>query len=170
MFPRPTLVNDVMGLIDSNLAKRYNTFNDDARDTIILQRSLKLLNVLTKEFASLKMLNGVKAMGQVCTTFSPPVVDGLILEQITAQLHSVLYGYYSMLASGLSPTTLTPTTINTEKTYFDVLFAHLTYKCLLKLGIWIWARIDKVPLEEQEQNRAWVRTKLSGIHQFTEQS
>ena len=37
----------------------------DARDTLRLRRSLKLLNGILKEFASIKLPNGVKAMAQV---------------------------------------------------------------------------------------------------------
>lgn len=38
---------------------------EDARDTLRLRRSLKLLNGIIKEFASIKLPNGVKAMAQV---------------------------------------------------------------------------------------------------------
>lgn len=38
---------------------------EDARDTLRLRRSLKLLNGILKEFASIKLPNGVKAMAQV---------------------------------------------------------------------------------------------------------
>jgi len=38
---------------------------EDDRETLKLRRSLKLLNGTLKEFASIKLPNGIKAMAQV---------------------------------------------------------------------------------------------------------
>ncbi|KAG6880368.1 hypothetical protein C0992_007779 [Termitomyces sp. T32_za158] len=56
------LVDDLLGIIDVNLQKRYVMMNQDSRDVLTLRRSVKLLNGIIKEFASIKMLNGVKTM------------------------------------------------------------------------------------------------------------
>lgn len=54
-----------MGVIDTDLQARYASTTEDPRNTLTLRRSLKLLNGILKEFASIKMLNGVKTMVQV---------------------------------------------------------------------------------------------------------
>ena len=54
-----------MGLIDTNLKKRYEQNLNDPRDTLMLRRSLQLVNAILKELASIKMLNGVKTMAAV---------------------------------------------------------------------------------------------------------
>lgn len=62
---RPTLISDLVKLIDADLQKRYIQNIEDPRNTLRLRRSLKLLNGILKEFASIKLPNGVKAMAQV---------------------------------------------------------------------------------------------------------
>jgi hypothetical protein len=62
---RGSLVNDVVGMIDMKLQARYTTMEQDPRNVLMLRRGLKLLNGILKEFASIKMLNGVKTMAKV---------------------------------------------------------------------------------------------------------
>jgi hypothetical protein len=62
---RPTLISDLVKLIDADLQKRYIQNIEDPRNILRLRRSLKLLNGILKEFASIKLPNGVKAMAQV---------------------------------------------------------------------------------------------------------
>lgn len=140
------LVNDLMTAIDQNLQKRYVSMSQDPRDTLILRRSIKLLNKILKEFASIKMLNGVKTMSNLVTLLRP-----------------VIYRYYSQISTGISPSTVTAQTLSSTHIHDELLLAHLIYKCLLKMTIWSWNRIDKIPKEEVDRNRAW-------IHQLFESS
>lgn len=55
-----------MAVIDQNLQKRYVQRSTAPRDALMLRRSLQLINATLKEFAHIKMLNGVKVMAQVC--------------------------------------------------------------------------------------------------------
>jgi len=66
-------VNDLMGMIDTKLQSRYVVMDEDPRNTLILRRSLKLLNGILKEFSSYKMLNGVKTMANVRFLFTSVV-------------------------------------------------------------------------------------------------
>ncbi|KAF8663451.1 hypothetical protein AX16_001021 [Volvariella volvacea WC 439] len=136
----PNLLNDLMTVIDTTLQKRYQGGSDDSRDTLMLRRSLKLLNAIIKELASVKMPNGIKIMAQVAE-----------------QLQTVLYQYYSNLASTLSPSAITMQTIGTQRVVMDILFSHLVYKCATKIAAWTWNRIDRVPKEEQQRNTLWVQ-------------
>ncbi len=63
-----------MNTIDTNLQLRYSTPSEDLRPTLLLQRSLQLLNGVLREFAAYKMLTGVKTMTQV-----PVILIGLNL-------------------------------------------------------------------------------------------
>lgn len=58
-----------MATIETHLRERYETANYDERRTLPLLRALQLLNGIIKEFASFKMLQGVRTMAQVspCT-------------------------------------------------------------------------------------------------------
>lgn len=69
--PRPNLLDDLVHTIDSHWQARYTSGRQDSRDTLRLRRSLKLLNAILKEFASIKLPNGMKIMGQVCTFLFP---------------------------------------------------------------------------------------------------
>ncbi|TFK75774.1 ARM repeat-containing protein [Pluteus cervinus] len=144
----PNIVTDLMKIIDANLTKRYNYMNDDARDRLVLRRSLKLLGSILKELASMKMLNGVKVMAGVFK-----------------QLNMTLYNYYTTISENLSPITITAESIITEKVHTDILLAHLIYKCLMKLGIWIWTRLDKISKEEFQENQTWLYElfRVSGL-------
>lgn len=60
---RPDLINQLLGAINSSVEGRYSGANPSA--TLVLRRSLELLNAVLKEYAAYKMLTGVKTMGQV---------------------------------------------------------------------------------------------------------
>ena len=64
-FDRPTLVTDLVKTIDLHLHKRFISMVEDPKDTLRLRRSLGILNGIIKEFASIKLPNGIKAMAQV---------------------------------------------------------------------------------------------------------
>ncbi|RDB22808.1 Importin-11 [Hypsizygus marmoreus] len=134
------LVNDLLGVINTNLQKRYFAMSEDPRETLMLRRSLKLLNGVVKEFASIKMLNGVKTMAK-----------------LVQDLHPVLSGYYSQMSTTISASTVTPQSISSSKIHDDILLTHLVYKCMVKMAIWLWNRIDKIPKDEQERNRTWIQ-------------
>jgi hypothetical protein len=61
------LINDILAFVDKSLQIRYNSADADGGATLVLRRSLKILNEILKEFSAVKMLQGVKAMGQVNT-------------------------------------------------------------------------------------------------------
>jgi hypothetical protein len=65
LFFRPTLIDDLVQIIDSHLRERYTSGREDFSNSLTIRRSLKLLNVVVKEFSTIKLLNGVKTMAQV---------------------------------------------------------------------------------------------------------
>lgn len=54
-----------MGVIDARLTARYSIGQDNEQDALVLRRSLGILNTVIKEFASVKMLGGMKTMANV---------------------------------------------------------------------------------------------------------
>ncbi|KAG5648935.1 hypothetical protein DXG03_000284 [Asterophora parasitica] len=134
------LINDLVNVIDQNLQKRYGTTSHNPRDTLMLRRSVKLLNKILKEFASIKMLNGVKTMSNLVNLLYPAI-----------------YRYYSQMSTNISSSTVTPDTLSSPRLHDDILLAHLIYKCMLKMTVWLWNRIDKIPKEEVERNRGWIQ-------------
>ncbi|KAG6830842.1 hypothetical protein H0H92_014494 [Tricholoma furcatifolium] len=134
------LVNDLLATADLHLQKRYVSMSEDPRDLLTLQRSFKLLNIILKEFASIKMLNGIKTMANLVNS-----------------LHPIFYQYYSQLASTISSSTVTPQSLHSPRIYGDILLSHLAYKCLVKMTGWLWNRIDKVSQEEQKINQSRIQ-------------
>lgn len=59
---RPDLVEQIMTTIDTHLQTHLTSSDDNPRRSLILRRSLKLLNGIVKEFSAYKMLNGVRTM------------------------------------------------------------------------------------------------------------
>lgn len=60
------------------------------------------------------------------------------------------------MITGISRTTVTPQSISMPKIHDDILLAHLVYKCIVKMAVWLWNRVDKLTKEEAERNQAWV--------------
>ena len=60
---RPNLIPQLVGAIDASVEGRVSKSVPNA--TIVLRRSLELLNAVLKEYGAFKMLTGVKTMGQV---------------------------------------------------------------------------------------------------------
>lgn len=72
-------MDDLLKVIDTTLQKRFSDpVNEDPRDTLVLRRSIKLLNSVLKEFSNAKMLNSVRTMGSA-SSFPCPLSDPLEL-------------------------------------------------------------------------------------------
>ncbi|KDR83604.1 hypothetical protein GALMADRAFT_219426 [Galerina marginata CBS 339.88] len=140
-FPNlwPDLINDLVKIIDTNLQRRYILLLEDPRDTLRLRRSLALLNGVLKEFASIKLPNGMKAMAQ-----------------IVEQLRLVLSNYYSKTSTTFSANTLSPQNIGSQIIYDNILLSHLVYKCLAKMAAWLWNKLGRLSGEDLQRNQSWV--------------
>lgn len=60
---RSDLASRLATAISTSLDARYSNASPDA--TLLLRRSLQVLNAVLKEYAGFKMLTGVKTMGEV---------------------------------------------------------------------------------------------------------
>ncbi|KAF8746019.1 hypothetical protein AX14_004306 [Amanita brunnescens Koide BX004] len=133
----PNVVTDLMSVIDSNLQKHYSSTEDIAHNTLVLRRCLQLLNAILKEFASIKMPGGMQ-----------------IMAQLAEQLHLVLHNYYSSMGTVFSTLNTNLQNIESRKVYNDILLAHLVFKCLVKIAVWLWNKIEKLP---NEKNALWLQ-------------
>ncbi|KAJ7178998.1 armadillo-type protein [Mycena filopes] len=118
------LVDDLLNIIHSTLQKRFlDPINEDPRDTLILRRAIKLLNGVLKEFSNAKMLNIIKTMGAML-----------------AKAQMVFCQYYTTLLSSYLGSPSGPTS---PRACSDILLAHLVYKCIAKMALWLWNRLDR---------------------------
>ncbi|CDO76254.1 hypothetical protein BN946_scf184470.g12 [Trametes cinnabarina] len=115
----PNLISHLIGVINSSVEGRANNSLPNA--TLLLRRSLELLNAVLKEYAAYKMLTGVKTMGQ-----------------LVQELRLPLQGHYAQLASFLP--SLTPASLSDVSTVESLLLAHLTFKSLSRLTFWAYHR------------------------------
>ncbi|KAI0776057.1 ARM repeat-containing protein [Trametes elegans] len=115
----PQLVPHLAGAINTSIEARYNGSNPNA--TVLLRRSLELLNAILKEFAAYKMLTGVKTMGQLVRDLQLPL-----------QAHYARFGP-SLLS-------LTAASLGQVSTVEDLLLSHLIYKSLSRLAFWAYHR------------------------------
>ncbi|KAF9226602.1 ARM repeat-containing protein [Gyrodon lividus] len=130
----PTLFAEIMPVVESGLVSLANSPNVTMVSTLSLRRGLKVLNSIFKDFSSMKMLTGIKTMSE-----------------ITDQLRSVVLGYYSQI----SPMILGINDLSQECAAAFLIVAHLIYKCLVKMAIWIWPRIVKDNKGELADLKEW---------------
>lgn len=64
---RPTVLNDLFDLINTQVAARYGVGISHPPSIIPLRRALDVLNQVIKEFTSMKMLGGVNTTASVCS-------------------------------------------------------------------------------------------------------
>ncbi|KAF8623412.1 hypothetical protein AX15_006355 [Amanita polypyramis BW_CC] len=136
----PNVTTDLMSVIDPNLRMRYSSVEENAQNFLVLRRSLQLLNAILKEFASIKMPSGMKVMAE-----------------LAEQLHLVLYNYYSNMASSFSTLNENLQNIESSLVYNNILLAHLVFKSLVKISVWLWSKIDKLLGDETEKNVLWLQ-------------
>lgn len=62
---RPSLFTQIMPVVESGLLSLATSTNAAVQSTLVLRRSLKVLNSVLKEFSNVKMPAGIKTMSQV---------------------------------------------------------------------------------------------------------
>ncbi|KAJ7180251.1 armadillo-type protein [Mycena crocata] len=137
----PNLVDDLLGVIDTALSRRFSDpVNEDLRDTLVLRRSIKLLNKVLKEFSNAKMLNSVKTMGAML-----------------AKSQASFCRYYSTLVFSSYLKNTYPG-ITSPRATNDMVLAHSIYKCITKMAIWLWNRLDRGGKEgiDAQASHQWI--------------
>ncbi|KAJ8523493.1 hypothetical protein ONZ45_g125 [Pleurotus djamor] len=138
------LLSELMALVDSNLQARYSSPIDDPNQTLILRRSLYLLNAVIKELSSVKMLNGVKIMTKV--------VD---------DLRAIFQGYYTRICTSFSNPSMTAQELSSQRIYTDMMLGHVCFKSLIKMTLWAWQRYERTTPQEQAISSQWLGALFS---------
>ncbi|KAH7916807.1 ARM repeat-containing protein [Hygrophoropsis aurantiaca] len=120
----PSLLTDIMQLIEVHIQQLGNGGAEDARASLVLRRSLKVLNSILKEFAGIKMLAGMGTM-----------------LNIVKELHNVIFTYYAQLSTII--TSISPSDLHNQRTLDNLTVAHLVFKNLVTMGTWLWGRMTK---------------------------
>jgi hypothetical protein len=141
-------------LIDTNLQSRYSSPNSDQNTTLVLKRSLRILNEIIKEFASIKLPRGVQTMGSV-SYVAINETNKLTIYQIVDNLYLVVYGYYSTISSAFT-SALNASSVSSPRVAEDLLLGHLIFKILVKMAAWLWNKTPKMGKDEVDRTRAWV--------------
>ncbi|KAJ7684034.1 ARM repeat-containing protein [Mycena rosella] len=134
------LVDDLLKVIETTLQKRFSDpVHEDLQDTLILRRSLKVFNSVLKEFANAKMPNTIRATGAML-----------------GKSQVAFCAYYSTLLSSYQQYTYPD--IISPRACSDILLVHLLYKCIAKMAIWLWNRLDKGGKEglDVEASHRWI--------------
>jgi len=71
------------------------------------------------------------------------------------QLHLILFGYYSTMSSSLN-STLNPSSIDSSRTADDILLAHLVYKSIVKMAVWVWNQLQRTGRDRVDNLQPWV--------------
>lgn len=82
--------------------------------------------------------------------------------QIVARLRPLLYDYYARMSATSSVGGITTENISSDRASDDILLSHLVYKCLVKMGIWLWNKLEKLSGEEYSGSFNWVLPFFSG--------
>ncbi|KAF9534185.1 armadillo-type protein [Crepidotus variabilis] len=135
----PNLIIDLVQVIDKSLQNRYISLQEDPLDTLRLRRCLQLLNGILKEFGGIKLPTGMKTMAEMVT-----------------KLKMLLYNYYSKMSATFSAASLTLQNIGTQTAHENIALSHLVYKCLMKIGVWLWGKLEKLSPQEVEENMPWL--------------
>jgi hypothetical protein len=65
-----------------------------------------------------------------------------------------MFAYYSQLATMISA--IVPPVLGDRRTADNLLVAHLVYKCLVKMALWLWPRLIKPDKGEFAKLEPWV--------------
>ncbi|EJD01395.1 ARM repeat-containing protein [Fomitiporia mediterranea MF3/22] len=137
----PNLMQDLLSASESALNSFVTSGGSDPRAALVLGRSLDIVNYILKEFSSIKMPAGIKTMGKL--------VEGL---------HLQLQEHYNKLSSNF-PSIISTSLINERSTADVIACAHTAYKCLSRMAVWAWHRIN---LNSFGEMQPWVVSFFEG--------
>jgi hypothetical protein len=127
--------------ITHHLGQRLSSPVSDPTASLVLHKSLRALNAVLKELSHIKMMTSVRTLGHVGHPAYPllSTTHDSTLYQLISRIHSQLSENYVQLIQGLR-SSLTIANLSSRRTAEDLLFAHLLYKIIMKMAVWIWPR------------------------------
>lgn len=152
-FPHkwPSLEPDIMTPITHHLGQRLTSSDSDPAACRILHKSLRALNAVLKELSHIKMMTSVKTLGQ-----------------LIARIHSPLSEIYVQLIQQLSPS-VAIANLSSRRIAEDLLFAHLLYKIIMKMAVWVWPKLRDPTISPMEpwfnEVFRYSATQLRGLYE-----
>ncbi|KAF8272542.1 ARM repeat-containing protein [Lactarius quietus] len=118
-----TLESDILTPITQHLRQRISSPVSEPSTFRVLHKSLRAFNAILKELSHIKMMTSVKTLGQLIT-----------------RAHAPLSELYVQLVQGLGPS-ITVSNLGSRRVAEDLLFAHLLFKIVMKMAVWIWPKL-----------------------------
>ncbi|KAH9062811.1 ARM repeat-containing protein [Lactarius vividus] len=118
-----TLESDILTPITHHLRQRISSPVSEPNTSRVLHKSLRAFNAILKELSHIKMMTSVKTLGQLIT-----------------RVHAPLSELYVQLVQGLGPS-ITVSNLGSRRVAEDLLFAHLLFKIVMKMAVWIWPKL-----------------------------
>ncbi|KAF8505664.1 ARM repeat-containing protein [Russula emetica] len=152
-FPHkwPSLEPDIMTPITHHLGQRLTSPDSDPAACRVLHKSLRALNAILKELSHIKMMTSVKTLGR-----------------LIARIHSPLSEIYVQLIQRLGPS-IAIANLSSRKTAEDLLFAHLLYKIIMKMAVWVWPKLRDPTISPMEpwfnEVFRYSATQLRGLYE-----
>ncbi|KAI0307271.1 ARM repeat-containing protein [Multifurca ochricompacta] len=128
-----SLESDIMTPITRHLGQRLSSQVSEPNASLILHKSLRALNAILKELSHIKMMTSVKTLGQLIT-----------------RIHAPLSEIYVQLIQGLG-SSIVISSLTSHRTAEDLLFAHLLYKIIMKMAVWIWPKLRDPTISPMQQ-------------------
>jgi hypothetical protein len=138
--------------ITHHLRQRLSSPVSDPTASRVLHKSLRALNAILKELSHIKMMTSVKTLGQVCSHLSrslPSTTRNACLCQLISRIHGPLSEIYVQLIQALGPS-ITIANLSSRRIAEDLLFAHLLYKIIMKMAVWIWPKLRDPTISPME--------------------
>ncbi len=133
-----------------HLSQRLSSPDSDPAACRVLHKSLRALNAFVKELAHIKMMTSVKTLGQVCNRLPRHLPQQITrLYQLIARIHSPLSEIYVQLIQRLGPS-IAIANLSSRRTAEDLLFAHLLYKIIMKMAVWVWPKLRDPTISPME--------------------
>lgn len=136
---RPNLIENIVVSTNEGLQAFMASSGSDLNGAMMARRSLDILHAILKEYASIKMPSGIKAMAQVSCRIMTRQELLLIHSQLVENLPSLLQSHYSLLSSNFA-SIINPVSINSKFASDTIYLSHITFKCLGVMVSWVWQR------------------------------
>ncbi|KZT42903.1 ARM repeat-containing protein [Sistotremastrum suecicum HHB10207 ss-3] len=130
----PTLIAQLSTVLSAQAQQRFATPVIDMANTLVLRRALKTLSLITKEFAAMKMLTGVRTMSK-----------------IISDLHPLMISQYSQFSTSFQ-SRFSLETLEDQQLLLDITLAHSIFKSLSHMMTWLWLKVDKAEFASMQQS------------------
>ncbi|KZW04127.1 ARM repeat-containing protein [Exidia glandulosa HHB12029] len=128
----PTLIDGLLSVLQSNLDLYFSAPSPPPQAGLVLRRALDVLNQVIKELVAKRTPEGSKTMAQLTTALAAPL--GIFYERYTTRVME----------------SLNLNTLAIPEMTEAIVITHLSFKCLSKLMVWLWSKLQSKDFAEGE--------------------